>query len=119
MDGPRKILARTDQSRQESGKKQSQSQNKNGDNNKDDKKDPQRRQDAGFGIEAFSPPIAPSSSSKQGVVSLQVRTNPTSRRDGIVVADTPCAIGESRLGIGRRVRIITSKRKKHTSRINH
>ncbi len=65
-------------SRQEAGKS-----TKDGDQAKT-----KERQVAGFEIEAFSPPISTT-------LSLQVRPKPTGRHDGIVVAETACAIGEA------------------------
>lgn len=43
---------------------------------------------AGFPAEAFVPARL-----KQGKVSFRLRAHPTSRHDGILVSDTPCAVG--------------------------
>ena len=66
------------QSRQEAGRK-----------NKSEKEDKEPQVVAGFEIEAFHPPI----SSRR--FSLKVCQKPICSHDGIIVADTPCAIGEA------------------------
>eukprot|EP00980_Cylindrotheca_fusiformis_P000480 scaffold119_cov131-Cylindrotheca_fusiformis.AAC.10 len=44
---------------------------------------------AGFEVEAYGPPL------HDGRLSFVVKPNPTSRHDAIIVANTPCAIGEN------------------------
>ena len=76
------------ESRHEAGRKNKEDSNEKNDN--DDEKIPNSQQMAGFEVEAFCPPI-PSNKT----LSLRVKPNPTCHHDGIIVANTPCAVGES------------------------
>mmetsp|Transcript_20864 Transcript_20864/g.51228 ORF Transcript_20864/g.51228 Transcript_20864/m.51228 type:complete len:1124 (+) Transcript_20864:1238-4609(+) len=71
------------QARHEDGKKA------NGDSNTDQiNEDAVKEHVAGFQIQSFYPPILDEK------LSLAVKPNPLNRHDAIVVANTPCAIGE-------------------------
>jgi len=69
------------QSRQEDGSNQGQSTKSNSTTILD-------REVAGFPVEAFMPTRL-----ENGKVSFRLRASPSSRHDGIVVSDTPCAVG--------------------------
>lgn len=76
------------QARQEAGTNKGQEEachQNDGDNNST-----RPRQVAGFEVEAFMPPKL-----EGDKVIFQLYPNPSSRHDGIVVSDVPCAIGES------------------------
>mmetsp|Transcript_45871 Transcript_45871/g.53038 ORF Transcript_45871/g.53038 Transcript_45871/m.53038 type:complete len:1282 (-) Transcript_45871:153-3998(-) len=79
------------QSRQEAGKNQSAESNnveEESDHSSHNATKSQTREVVGFPVEAFIPPTL-----ANGKINFQVHPHPSSRHDGIIVSNTPCAVG--------------------------